>query len=86
MDRAAAQRLISAVLALDAPLGDLDLAVSEIPDEQERKAFVQALGDVFRLLNDGFILPVCREYPDLANDDGYPAPIVRWCIPWAMNP
>jgi len=69
MDRAAAQRLISAVLALDAPLGDLDLAVSEIPDEQERKAFVQALGNVFRLLNDGFILPVCREYPDLAAED-----------------
>ena len=69
MDRIAAQHLISAVLALDAPLGDLDLAVSEIPDEQERKAFVQALGDVFRLLNHGFILPVCREYPDLAPGD-----------------
>ena len=69
MDRTAAQHLISAVLALDIPLGDLDLAVSDIPDWQERKAFVEALGDVFRLLNEGFILPISREYPDLAPGD-----------------
>jgi hypothetical protein len=69
MNRATAQRLISAALALDAPLGEIDLAISEISDEHERKAFAQALGDVFRLLNEGFILPISREYPDLAPKD-----------------
>ncbi len=69
MDRSTAERLISAALALDAPLGELDHAVSEIADEQERKAFVHALGDVFRLLNEGFILPITQAYPDLAPED-----------------
>jgi hypothetical protein len=66
MDRAAAERLMSAALALDTPLGELDSAVWEIADEHERTAFVRALGDIFRLLNEGFIIPIGRTYPDLA--------------------
>jgi len=69
MDRATAEHLISAALALDTPLGELDNAVSEIADEHERKAFVRALGDIFRLLNEGFIIPIGQTYPDLAPED-----------------
>ena len=69
MDRATAERLISAVLALDTLLGELDNAVSKITDEHERKAFVRALGDIFRLLNEDFIIPIGQTYPHLAPED-----------------
>lgn len=69
MDRTVAERLISAAWALDAPLGEVDIAVSEIADEHERAAFIDALGNIFRLVNEGLILPIAREYPDLMPDD-----------------
>ncbi len=69
MDRTVAERLISAVLALDVQLGDVDRVVSEIADEHERAAYVDALGNVFRLLNEGFIRPIARNYPDLEPED-----------------
>ncbi|WP_179102087.1 hypothetical protein [Sphingopyxis sp. KK2] len=56
-------------MALDVQLGDVDRVVSEIADEHERAAYVDALGNVFRLLNEGFIRPIARNYPDLEPED-----------------
>ncbi|MEG3148094.1 hypothetical protein U1839_25885 [Sphingomonas sp. RT2P30] len=65
MDREIAERLMSAALALDQALGGIDTVISSMPAGPERKAFARALGDVFFLVNEGFIRPLAREYPEL---------------------
>ena len=69
MDRKVAERLIASAIALDEPLGEIDRVISDIADEAERKALAKSLGNIFRELNDAFIQPVSREYPDLAERD-----------------
>lgn len=69
MEKQIAKRLIDAVLALDPLLGEIDLAISEVSDETEQRALADRLAEIFKQLNDGFIIPVGREYPDLAMQD-----------------
>jgi hypothetical protein len=66
MDRQTAERLIAAALALDPVLGKIDLLISAMPDGDEKKSLINGLGDIFRVQNEAFILPISREYPDLA--------------------
>jgi hypothetical protein len=73
MDRTTAERLMTAVLALDASLGEIDAAISQITDQAERQAFANTLGEMLRLQNDDFIRTVSVKNPDLAPQDGLPA-------------
>lgn len=68
MDEATAARVIASAKSLDAALGDLDTAISAIPDEAERRAFAQRLGDLLGAVNDGFIRPLVRKFPHLDPD------------------
>jgi hypothetical protein len=67
--RPAAEQLSAAALALDASLGTLDDAVSQISDDVERATYANALGDLFALVNQRLVPPVVREYPDLDEED-----------------
>lgn len=69
MEKQIAKRLIDAVLALDPVLGEIDVAISEVSDEAERRDLANRLGEIFRQLDEGFINPVGRAYPDLAVRD-----------------
>ena len=69
MNRQTAERLIAATLALDPLLGEIDQVISEMPDSDSKKTSIKGLGEVFRVLNETFIIPVGREYPDLAEKD-----------------
>ncbi|WP_298193849.1 hypothetical protein [Novosphingobium sp.] len=69
MEKQIAKRLIDAVLALDPLLGEIDVVISDVSDETERRALAKRLGDIFRQLNEAFIIPVGRAYPDLAERD-----------------
>ncbi|HQS69781.1 MAG: hypothetical protein B7Y36_06910 [Novosphingobium sp. 28-62-57] len=69
MEKQIAKRIIDAVMALDPLLGEIDLAISEVSNEAERKALALKLGEIFYQLSEGFINPICREYPDLAVRD-----------------
>jgi hypothetical protein len=69
MEKQIAKRLIDAAMALDPLLGEIDAAISQVSDEAERTALASKLGEIFRQLNEGFIIPVGREYPDLAVRD-----------------
>lgn len=69
MDRKIAERLMASTKSLDPILGEIDSAISEIEDEDERKALVKNLGEVLLQVYEGFYVQVCRQYPDLADEE-----------------
>lgn len=68
MERPDAEKLLQAALSLDAQFGALDAAVSQKSNEAERKALAKELGDLVGKVNDAFIRPIVRQYPDLDPD------------------
>jgi hypothetical protein len=69
MDRQTAERLMKSALALDPILGEIDALISNIPPGDERDALVHGLAKIFREIFETFILPIEREYPDLAENN-----------------
>ncbi|WHO40068.1 hypothetical protein PMI04_005605 [Sphingobium sp. AP49] len=69
MDRQTAERLMKSALALDPLLGEIDAVISSIPPGDERDALVCGLGEVFRQINETFILPLGKKYPDLVENN-----------------
>jgi hypothetical protein len=68
LEKAVAQKILQAALALDVPLGTLDTLLSTIPDELERAAFARNLANVIREVNESFIRPIARQFPELDPD------------------
>jgi hypothetical protein len=68
MDREMGARLLAAVESLAPGLGELDLIVSEIADEAERKEFRLKLGEAFRVVSYDLVMMVVRQHPDLDPD------------------
>jgi len=69
LERSDAEKLLRAAVGLDAQFGALDTVVSQIPDEVERKALARELGDLIGRVNDAFIRPIVRQFPDLDPDE-----------------
>jgi len=69
MDRQIAERLKAAALALDPLLGEIDVVISEVSDEAERKALINGLGEILRQVNEVFLIPVGLAFPDLRERD-----------------
>ena len=65
MDKAPAEHVLLAALSLDDALGALDIAISGVPDAKERKALAKQLGDIIGRVNEAFIRPIVKQYPDL---------------------
>ena len=67
MKKDLAALIVDAVVSLDGQIGELDTLISRIDEEEERKRYGKALGDVMGLMFD-FLLPIEREYPELNPD------------------
>ena len=67
MDKGMASRMLTAVLALEAKLGELDVLVSQLNDE-ERDDYVYALGNVIGIISENFVRRIVRQYPELDPD------------------
>ena len=67
MKKDLAALIVDAVISLDGQIGELDTLISRIDQEEERKRYGKALGDVMGLMFD-FLLPIEREYPELNPD------------------
>jgi hypothetical protein len=65
LERAAAERLLQIALGLDGPIGEIDQVISAVTDESERRALAQSLGAIIGAVNDGFVRPIARQFPDL---------------------
>jgi hypothetical protein len=65
MNREIASRIVKAAISLNNHLGEIDLAISAIEDEAERRRFVQALGQIFKTISLDFLKPIVAQYPSL---------------------
>jgi hypothetical protein len=68
MDKDMASRMLKAVVALEARLGELDILVSQLNDEKERDDYGRALGDVIGTISEKFVRRIVRQYPELDPD------------------
>jgi hypothetical protein len=68
MDREHARRFVEAAISLDAGLGTIDAAISDLPDGEEREWLAGRLGAVLKLLNESFIRPMAMKFPELDPD------------------
>jgi len=60
---------MSAYLALDIPLGEIDSVISDVSDPLERATLIDALGGVLFALHQGIVVPVTNQYPELGPRD-----------------
>lgn len=67
MKKDLAALIVDAVVSLDGQIGELDTLICRIDEDEERRKYGKALGDVMGLMFD-FLLPIEREYPELNPD------------------
>jgi hypothetical protein len=72
MDRSIASKILNVVISLDKELGNLDLTIRDVEDEVEKKCLGKKLVEVICLLDQSFILPILKKYPDLDPDKNEP--------------
>jgi hypothetical protein len=68
MDKDMARRMLKAVLALEAEIGEIDIIISQLNDEKERDEYVYALGNVIGIISENFVRRIVRQYPELDPD------------------
>lgn len=62
------KRLFEASLSLDAGLGQIDTILSGLSDEDEKKVWIERLGNVLRSVNEELVVPLLKLYPELDPD------------------
>jgi hypothetical protein len=65
VERKIASRIVEATVSLNQAIGALDAAITDIPDEQEKRRYVAALGKVLVAITVDILHEVLKEYPDL---------------------
>lgn len=65
MERSTASKIVGSTVSLNDKIGDVDLAISEIIDENEKRQYVTALGNILGIIRKDILLPIFEEYPDL---------------------
>jgi hypothetical protein len=68
MDRATAERLMVIYHRVNEALNQAEPALRAIPDEQERKRHLRALGDMMMDVWTELMAPIVREHPELDPD------------------
>jgi hypothetical protein len=68
MEKSMASAIIRAVLELGDALNRLDAQLRDVPDDNERRTLLSALGRIIAELDSGLIRPLAREYPELDPD------------------
>jgi hypothetical protein len=68
MEKEMAIRLVTAALALDEPIGELDGGISEPDGGEEKNECRRALGDVIGLITRHLVFRVYRQYSELDPD------------------
>ena len=65
MDKKVAEKIVHSVMNAYTALGDLDLAISELSSDDERRRFSSALGLVLQITREQMLLPIFGNFPDL---------------------
>ncbi|MFZ5789780.1 MAG: hypothetical protein ACOY3L_03680 [Pseudomonadota bacterium] len=65
MERKIASRIVEATVSLNKAIGALDTAITDIPDQQEKRRYVAALGNMLHVLTVDILHEILKDYPDL---------------------
>ena len=65
MERKIASQIVESTMSLNEGIGSVDLAISDITDENEKKKYVTALGNILRVIREDILLEIFKDYPDL---------------------
>lgn len=68
MERDVAEEIYKKSLSIDPIIVCIDSYISNISDDEEKKKWVQRLGNVLRVINENLIVPVLKMYPHI--DEG----------------
>ena len=71
MHKAEAQNILNATLSLNVGIGTIDNVITNMPEGNEKKVWIQKLGGLIGYIANEIQMPIVREYPDL---DPYPKP------------
>lgn len=65
MERKIASQIVEATISLNDKIGALDAAITDIPDEQEKRRYVAALGNILHVITVDILHEIIKDYPDL---------------------
>jgi hypothetical protein len=65
VERKIASQIVESTMSLKEGIGSVDLAISNITDENEKKKYVTALGNILRVIREDILLEIFKDYPDL---------------------
>jgi len=65
VERKIASQIVESTMSLNEGIGSVDLAISDITDENEKKKYVTALGNILRVIREDILLEIFKDYPDL---------------------
>jgi hypothetical protein len=65
VEKKLASTIIRSTRSLNEKLGEIDLAISEMPNGMEKDKYIKALGNVIGTLSRNIVFPIVQEYPDL---------------------
>ncbi len=68
MNRRQAEKIMKSLVAIEHNLGELDVVISDISDEAEKKEFIDSLGKLMLIHYNDFFVKVCQQFPDLNYD------------------
>ncbi|MEW6451894.1 MAG: hypothetical protein AB1490_14655 [Pseudomonadota bacterium] len=69
MERKIASQIIDAAMALNEKIGAVDLAITGIADEEEKRRYVAVLGGILRIIREDILLEILKDHPDLNPHD-----------------
>jgi hypothetical protein len=69
MEISLGKRIFEASLNIDIEIGNIDLLLKEILDDDERIIWINRLGNVISCINDELISPMLRLHPSLDNHE-----------------
>jgi hypothetical protein len=68
MEKEQASLILDSILSLGDHLNRLDSLIRQIPEENERRRFLVALGNVMVTLTTDMMMPIIHRYPELDPD------------------
>jgi Flp pilus assembly protein CpaB len=65
LERKIASQIVDATMTLNEQIGSIDLAIRSISDEQEKRQYAAALGNLLRVIREDILLKIFKDHPDL---------------------
>jgi hypothetical protein len=68
VDKNFAKNLIDISKRFDSHIGEIDILISQIENIEEKRIWIEKLANLMRCINEEFIIPVERMYPEFIDE------------------